>query len=100
TREWFLASRRGRPAAVLMLSAPGRGAWALTYLGIAPADRGCGLGRELTRFAVRRAAAAGAPGMTLNVDLRNVPALRLYAGEGFTEYARREVYLLIPKDRP
>jgi ribosomal protein S18 acetylase RimI-like enzyme len=94
-REWSLVSRRGKAVAVLMLSAPDRGAWALTYLGITPAARGVGLGRSMTRIAIRRAGVAGAPGLTLNVDLRNVPALRLYASEGFSEYSRREVYLRI-----
>ena len=95
TREWYLAARGGEPAGVLLLSAPARGAWGLTYLGLAPAARGRGLGRALTRFAVGRAAAGGAAGLTLNVDVRNVPARRLYAGAGFAEYDRRDVYLVI-----
>jgi ribosomal protein S18 acetylase RimI-like enzyme len=95
-REWSLVSRRGKAVAVLMLSAPDRGAWALTYLGITPAARGVGLGRAITRLAIRRAAVACAPGLTLNVDVRNDPALRLYLGEHFSEYARREVWLWVP----
>jgi ribosomal protein S18 acetylase RimI-like enzyme len=99
TREWFLASTGSVPVGVLMLTAPPAGAWVLTYLGVVPAARGRGAGRALTRTAVGRAAAAGAPGSSLNVDVRNEPARRLYAGEGFAEYDRREVYLAFSAQR-
>jgi ribosomal protein S18 acetylase RimI-like enzyme len=95
TREWYLAARGSKPVGVLLLSAPGPATWGLTYLGLIPAARGVGFGRALTRFAVRRAATGGATDLTLNVDVRNVPALRLYATEGFEEFDRREVYLAI-----
>ena len=75
SREWFLASAGRTPVGVLLLAGPPAGAWVLTYLGVVPAARGRGVGRALTRFAVRRAAAAAAPGLTLNVDVRNAPAL-------------------------
>jgi mycothiol synthase len=94
-REWFLAYVDNSPVAVLLLSGPPTGAWTLTYLGVVPFVRGQGIGRSLTRFAMSRAAAASAPGMTLNVDVRNEPARRLYAAEGFVEYDRREVYLAL-----
>jgi mycothiol synthase len=92
--RWWLACHEGRPAGVLIVGELlGLPAWELLYVGLVPEARGKGLGTELTRKAMREALAAGAKRMTLTVDVRNEPALRMYAALGFEEFDRRAVYL-------
>ena len=69
-------------------------AWELAYLGLVPSARHQGLGTALTRKVMAEAWAAGAMRVTLTVDGRNQPAKRLYAGLGFAEFERREVYFM------
>lgn len=99
--EWYCAHWEGTPVAILLLSSPGPGKspWHLTYLGIIPEFRRRGLGRWLTRWALRRAAEAGTRGITLNVDCRNLPSLVLYEREGFHVYGRRAAYLWLAGDQ-
>ncbi|ADV61976.1 GCN5-related N-acetyltransferase [Isosphaera pallida ATCC 43644] len=84
-----------RPERVVLLCAPSNryDAWELTYLGLTPEARGRGLARraladalELTREHASR--------LTLAVDLRNLPAVRLYRAAGFVPFDRRAVHLL------
>ena len=91
---WYLAHHRGEPVGVVLFD-PGTepGALELTYLGLVPAARGRGWGSELVRFAVHRTAADGHHALTLSVDVRNAPALRVYERHGFRAYDRRDVYL-------
>jgi len=51
---------------------------------VSPAHRGRGLGRELTRLALRAAKELGAERVSLNVIDGNQAAIRTYAGLGFT----------------
>jgi ribosomal protein S18 acetylase RimI-like enzyme len=98
--RWWLALEAGRPAGVVLLAdVPEWRGWDVSYLGVVPAARGRGLGRQLTAKAVREARAAGAAQLTLAVDARNHPARRLYAGCGFESFERREVYLLFFESR-
>jgi mycothiol synthase len=79
---------------VLILDAGAEpGTTEVAYLGLVPAARGKGYGDELVRFAISRAAADKALAMTVSVDARNEPALRLYRRHGFAEVERREVFL-------
>jgi ribosomal protein S18 acetylase RimI-like enzyme len=67
----------------------------VAYIAVLPEARGRGIGRELTRLAVREATAAGVNMLTLAVDDRNVPALRMYESEGFEQWDERDAYLLL-----
>ncbi len=90
----YLASRAGVPVGVVMLATGERSdAVELSYVGVAPQSRGRGFGRELVAFALAEAARARAVALTVAVDARNEPALRLYRRYGFTETDRREVWL-------
>jgi ribosomal protein S18 acetylase RimI-like enzyme len=66
----------------------------LSYLGIVPAARRRGFGWTAVGFALRIAAESDYRALTLSVDARNEPALRLYRRHGFIETERRGVWLL------
>ncbi len=65
----------------------------ISYLGVVPTARGQGYGSWLIRLAIAVAAKEGDDALTLSVDVRNTPAMKLYARHGFTEYERRGVWL-------
>jgi ribosomal protein S18 acetylase RimI-like enzyme len=91
---WYLVRDASRPVGVVLFdSGPEPGTIELNYLGLVPTARRQGWGDDLVRFAIETAAAAGASALTLSVDTRNTPALRLYDRHGFEEYDRRDVYL-------
>jgi ribosomal protein S18 acetylase RimI-like enzyme len=95
--RWQLGRIPGEPdaAAVLLLAEiAGRNAWEIVYLGLTPPARGRGLGREALQHALDLTR-PHAPWIELAVDLRNVPATRLYQSSGFVVRDRRAVHLAI-----
>lgn len=91
--RYFLAELDGRPAGVVFTEpAADRTSLDLTYLGVVPSARGRGYGGRLLRW-VLCDASRSFPAVTLSVDARNEPALRLYRRHGFAETDRREVWL-------
>jgi ribosomal protein S18 acetylase RimI-like enzyme len=95
--RWQLGLVTNRPdakAVLLLADTPGRNVWEVIYLGLTPAARGHGLGRELVRRAVELARDHVA-WLEVAVDLRNKPALRLYETTGFVARDRRVVHLAI-----
>jgi ribosomal protein S18 acetylase RimI-like enzyme len=92
--RWWLALTAGQPVGVLMLTAlPESGDWEVSYMGLVPAARRQGFGRELLGKALSEAKTAGVSRVTLSVDGRNGPAWDLYRAVGFEPFARREVFL-------
>jgi ribosomal protein S18 acetylase RimI-like enzyme len=95
--RWRLGQVPGEPdmAVVLLLSeVPDRDVWEVVYLGLTVSARGHGLGLaaiahalELARPHVSR--------LELAVDIRNLPALRLYQSAGFVSFDRRSVHLVV-----
>ena len=93
--RWRIGRLVGEPetlAVVLLSDLPDRDAWEVAYLGLSPEARGRGLGRagldhalELARPVVGR--------LELAVDVRNLPAYRLYREAGFRPFDRRAVHL-------
>jgi [ribosomal protein S18]-alanine N-acetyltransferase len=61
-------------------------------IAVAPAYRGQGLARKLLDVHLRRLVGYGVNTLFLEVDERNVPARRLYAGLGFAVVGRRDGY--------
>jgi ribosomal protein S18 acetylase RimI-like enzyme len=94
-KRWWLKRADDGPAGVLILSEIEQAVWDLTYVGVVPEARRRGHGRELVRKAMAEAQAGGAELLTVCVDERNAPALRLYAKLGFEEYDIRDVYLAL-----
>jgi ribosomal protein S18 acetylase RimI-like enzyme len=92
--RWWLVEQAGRASGVLLLAdLPDLGSWDLSYLGVVPEARGRGIGRAIAKKAIDEARAGGAGRLTVAVDLRNQPALRLYLDLGFRITEQREVYL-------
>lgn len=82
-RLWFVLLESGEPRGVLLLApTPAAGCVELVYVGLTPAARGRGLGRVMMRQALFTTRAAGHERLTLAVDSKNQPALRLYYRHG------------------
>lgn len=95
--RWRLGQLPGEPqaAAILMLSeVPDRDVWEIVYLGLTPAARGRGLGRQAIAHALGLARPHAAR-LELAVDIRNRPATRLYNATGFMVFDRRSVHLAV-----
>lgn len=65
-----------------------------------PALRGAGVGRDLMREHLARAALSGARTIFLEVDPDNAPAVALYRRFGFRDVGRREGYYRRPEGAP
>lgn len=91
---WHVAWRDGAPVGVALVSvhADARNA-ELIYLGLVPEARGGGLGTALLDLALRDAVMRRNAPVSLAVDVRNVPATRMYARAGFVATRRREAWV-------
>lgn len=101
--RWWLGRPEGiegdvcpSDALILLLALEGnRGSGlGLTYLGLTPSARGRGLGLRALADAAEFASARGFTHLTLNVDMRNAPALGLYRRAGFVEVSRAALHLI------
>jgi mycothiol synthase len=102
SERWQLGRIPGEPqsAAVLLISEiPSRNVWEIIYLGLTPSARGRGLGRKALQHAIELARPY-VPRLELAVDVRNIPATRLYESSGFVVRDRRAVHLAILAGRP
>lgn len=88
----FLARADTAPVGLVLLN-PVERSLELAYLGVVPEARGRGYGAKLVRHALHQARCAGFETVSLSVDVRNTPAVRLYTKLGFVEYERRGVWL-------
>lgn len=83
-RKWFLLCSGDRPiACILFGESPLRPSAELVYMGVHPAYRGRRIGQRVLSFGINAMHQAGIRGITLAVDARNAPALRLYESAGF-----------------
>jgi len=87
---WWLVMLDGQPHGCMLLSRfPEQDSVELVYLGFSPALRGRKVGSLLLDMGLKKVASIGAEQVTCAVDLRNLPALRLYERAGFKEFGRR-----------
>jgi [ribosomal protein S18]-alanine N-acetyltransferase len=82
----------GSRLAGFVLSRLGADQAEILSIAVATPHRGQGLARKLLDVHLRRLAGYGVSSLFLEVDERNVPARRLYAGFGFAEVGRRKSY--------
>ncbi len=95
-RLWQLLCAEGHdePLGVLLLARSARSdALELVYLGITPGARGQGLGELMMRQSLAVAGAAGCGLLSLAVDARNAPALKLYYRSGMSRVCTRVALL-------
>ena len=95
-RLWHLLCADGHdePLGVLLLARSARSeALELVYLGVAPQARGQGLGGLMMRQALAVAGASGCGLLSLAVDARNAPALKLYYRSGMSRVCTRVALL-------
>ncbi|MBY0227685.1 MAG: GNAT family N-acetyltransferase [Gemmataceae bacterium] len=93
---WWLVHHRDEPAGVVIqCDHDATEERELAYIGIVPACRRLGLGRELMVRAIGETRAAGMSKLVLSVDERNRPAWALYDALGFEEASRHHVYLRV-----
>jgi ribosomal protein S18 acetylase RimI-like enzyme len=91
---WTLLLVDRRPAGAILLNPATQGRCVeLVYLGLAPFARGRGLGGSLLRHGLLALDGRPERTVTLAVDDKNVPALRLYQAEGFRRVLRRLAYI-------
>jgi len=95
-RLWHLlcADHHDDPLGVLLLSRSARSdAMELVYLGVAPEHRGQRIGELMMAQALAVAAESGCSQLTLAVDSRNEPALKLYYRSGMSRVCTRVALL-------
>jgi len=87
---WFVLTANGQPLGVLLLGlATHADALELVYLGLAPEARRRGLGELLMKLALLSVVRHNRAELTLAVDSRNVPAMRLYFRHGMRRMGSR-----------
>mgnify|MGYP000653872703 CR=1 FL=1 len=95
-RHWFAvytSPHEPEPIGVLlMVPRQSQGVVEVLLMGLVPARRGQGLGRELLQVAFDYTAQTGATRLALTVDATNTPARRLYENAGFHCYHSEEIY--------
>lgn len=97
-REEIAVDGTGTPVGRLATAHDGDGL-RLVDLTIEATYRGRGLGTQLVRVVLDRAAADGLP-VSLRVDHRNPAARRLYEREGFVEVGRDQLDAFLRRDPP
>lgn len=91
--RWFFVQQAGADVGVLILTEhPGGDTWELVYMGVVPAARGNGYGRQIVSFALAQATAGDAGRLVLAVDQTNAPAQSMYREAGFVSWDSRTVF--------
>jgi len=87
---WWVVELNGQAEGLMLLNpCPDQSTVELVYLGLSPALRGLGLGKQLMGMGLARLGGRSERYVTCAVDLRNAPALKVYSALGFTAFAQR-----------
>ena len=98
---WFILREHARAIGALLLSvSPQTDSVEVIYLGLAPEARGRGAGAALLAHGIRAVAARPEHVLALAVDVKNVPATKLYRRFGFAPVRRREAWIAVPPKVP
>jgi GNAT superfamily N-acetyltransferase len=90
---WELLIEDGRPAGVILVSRVFSGSdTEVVYMGVCPAFRRRGVGRQLLARGLHLSRCVGARNVTLVLDASNDAAAHLYARLGFVEFAQRAAW--------
>jgi ribosomal protein S18 acetylase RimI-like enzyme len=93
---WFVVIANGQPLGVLLLGlATHADALELVYLGLVPEGRRKGLGELLMKLALLSVVQHNRGELTLAVDSRNVPAMRLYFRHGMRRMGSRAAMIRV-----
>lgn len=96
-KTWWAVQCHGVNIGCLLLT-PSATKWCeITYLGLVPEWRGQGLSKVVMNFVRDWALEHGIEGLTLAVDLRNTPAIRLYQSFGFVTERFVQAWICFPK---
>jgi mycothiol synthase len=90
---WIARDSDSTPVGVVLLAPVVGIGLELAYLGLVPKMRGIGLGLVLLDMAFWQAAQLDAKVLTVTVDERNIPAMKIYERKGFTLYQSQRLYL-------
>lgn len=93
--EWWLrvVHDQHEVGCLILADHPDHAQVELVYLGVVPEARGCGWGRELTRYAQWLTGRQNRTRLVLAVDQRNWPAHHGYAATGFVVWDHRSVFV-------
>ena len=93
SERWFFVQHHETDIGTLILTTHAdSGNWELVYMGLVPAARGNGWGRQILEFALWQARLGGARRLVLAVDEANQPALDMYHRAGFVAWDYRTVF--------
>ena len=96
-KTWWAVQCQGVNIGCLLLT-PTATKWCeITYLGLVPERRGQSLSKVVMNFVRDWAMEWGIEGLTLAVDLRNTPAIRLYQSSGFVTQRFVQAWICFPK---
>jgi len=93
TSNWEIAHVHGEPVGCLLMADHPNSVSELVYMGLVPAARRRGLGRQVVLRATESAQRLNQNGVVLAVDVRNIPAIRAYQECGFRFHCRLKVFL-------
>ncbi len=97
---WWAIQCKGVDVGCLLLTRTANDCCELTYLGLSPQWRGKGLSKIIMNYVRDWALENRMDGITLAVDLRNTPAIRLYQSFGFSTQGFVQAWILFPKPCP
>ena len=95
--SWWIVQFNSENVGCLLLTPTDAGHCEITYLGLIPEWRGKGLSKSVMNFVWEWASRNGTEVITLAVDLRNTPAIRLYQSCGFKTERFVQAWIAFPK---
>lgn len=96
-QSWWIVRCNDADIGCLLLTPTSLGCCELTYVGLKSEWRGKGLSKLMMNFVRDWALQNASNGITLAVDLRNTPAIRLYQACGFTPQRFVQAWVRFPK---